>query len=105
LTAPTGGGAERLGTVHPLGGCALARTPAEGVVDHRGEVFGHPGLFVADGWHHPPSPRVPPSLTRAALADDPSPPRSPSRRWPSARPSCCTEPVPGPMLDRSGADF
>src|SRR5262249_51720831 len=38
LNAPSGRGAERLGTVHPLGGCAVASTPAEGVVDHRGEV-------------------------------------------------------------------
>jgi len=69
LNAPSGRGAERLGTVHPLGGCAVARTSAEGVVDHRGEVFGHPGLFVADGSLYPCSPGIPPSLTIAALAE------------------------------------
>lgn len=69
LNAPNGRGAPRLGTVHPLGGCAVARTPAEGVVDHRGQVFGHPGLFVADGSLYPRSPGIPPSLTIAALAE------------------------------------
>jgi cholesterol oxidase len=69
LNAPNGRGAARLGTVHPLGGCAVARTPADGVVDHRGEVFGHPGLYIADGSLYPRSPGVPPSLTIAALAE------------------------------------
>jgi cholesterol oxidase len=69
LNAPAGRGAARLGTVHPLGGCAVGRTPAEGVVDHRGQVFGYPGLFVADGSLYPRSPGVPPSLTIAALAE------------------------------------
>jgi cholesterol oxidase len=69
LNAPNGRGAGRLGTVHPLGGCAVGRTPDDGVVDHRGQVFGHPGLYVADGSLYPRSPGVPPSLTIAALAE------------------------------------
>ncbi len=69
LNAPNGRGASRLGTVHPLGGCAVGRTPEDGVVDHRGQVFGHPGLFVADGSLYPRAPGVPPSLTIAALAE------------------------------------
>src|SRR5262245_32270036 len=69
LNAPNRRGASRLGTVHPLGGCAVGRTPEEGVVDHRGQVFGHPGLYVADGSLYPRSPGVPPSLTIAALAE------------------------------------
>jgi cholesterol oxidase len=40
---------EGLFTVHPLGGCSMGRTAEEGFTDHRGEVFGYPGLFVADG--------------------------------------------------------
>ena len=36
-------------TVHPLGGCRMGRTASDGVVDHRGEVFGYPNIFVADG--------------------------------------------------------
>jgi cholesterol oxidase len=69
LNAPNRRGAERLATVHPLGGCAVGRTPEEGVVDHAGQVFGHPGLFVADGSVYPRSPGIPPSLTIAALAE------------------------------------
>jgi cholesterol oxidase len=39
-----------------------------GVVDHRGELFGHPGLHVADASLLPTSPVCAPSLTIAALA-------------------------------------
>ena len=69
LNAPNRRGASRLGTVHPLGGCAVGRSAEDGVVDHRGQVFGHPGLFVADGSLYPRSPGVPPSLAIAALAE------------------------------------
>jgi choline dehydrogenase-like flavoprotein len=37
--------------------------------DHRGEVFGYPGLFVADGSLYPRSPGIGPSMTIAALAE------------------------------------
>lgn len=56
-------------TVHPLGGCAIGTEASNGVVNHAGEVFGHPGLFVADGSIYPRSPGVAPSLTIAALAE------------------------------------
>jgi cholesterol oxidase len=56
-------------TVHAMGGCRMARSPAEGVTDHRGEVFGHPGLFVADGSLYPRSPGIAPSMTIAAVAE------------------------------------
>jgi cholesterol oxidase len=56
-------------TVHPLGGCPMGRTPQEGVVDAYGEVFGHPGLYVADGAVMPGPVGPNPSLTIAALAD------------------------------------
>ena len=62
-------GAGSVNTAHPLGGAAVADTPSAGVVDHRGEVFGHPGLYVADGAAYPAPPGVPPSLTIAALAE------------------------------------
>lgn len=62
-------GREGLFTVHPLGGCAMARGPDEGVTDHLGQVFGHPGLYVADGSLYPRSPGIPPSMTIAALAE------------------------------------
>ena len=35
-------------SVHPTGGAAMATSPDKGVVDHRGEVFGYPGLYVSD---------------------------------------------------------
>jgi cholesterol oxidase len=62
-------GREGLVAVHPMGGCAMARSADEGVVDHRGEVFGYPGLYVADGSLYPRSPGVAPSMTIAALAE------------------------------------
>ncbi len=59
----------RLLTAHPLGGCVMSDSPANGVVDHRGEVWDHPGLFVADGSVIPGPLAVNPSLTIAALAE------------------------------------
>ena len=59
----------RLITVHPLGGCPMGRDAREGVVDTYGEVFGYPGLYVADGSVMPGPVGVNPSLTIAALAD------------------------------------
>jgi cholesterol oxidase len=69
LNVPSGRGAPRVGTVHPLGGASIGKTPDDGVVDHTGEVFGNPGLFIADGALYPRSPGIPPSLTIAALAE------------------------------------
>ncbi|UZG60280.1 GMC oxidoreductase [Rhodococcus opacus] len=66
---PSGRGRSRLFTVHPLGGASIGQTPGEGVVDHRGEVFGYPGLYVADGSLYPTDPGIPPSMTIAALAE------------------------------------
>ena len=65
----SGTGPEGLFTVHPLGGCSIGQSPDEGFTDHRGEVFGHPGLFVADGSLYPASPGIAPSMTIAALAE------------------------------------
>lgn len=59
----------RVITVHPLGGCPMGRGPGEGVVDGRGEVFGCPGLHIADGSVMPGPVGANPSLTIAALAD------------------------------------
>jgi cholesterol oxidase len=56
-------------TVHPLGGCPMGAGPGEGVVDAHGQVFGHPGLVVADGSVMPGAVGPNPSLTIAALAD------------------------------------
>lgn len=58
----------RVITVHPLGGCPMGASAAEGVVDAHGQVFGHPGLFVVDGAAMPGPVGSNPSLTIAAFA-------------------------------------
>jgi cholesterol oxidase len=60
---------EDLITPHPLGGCRMAATHSDGVVDHRGEVFGHPNLYVADGAIVPKAIGLNPSRTIGALAE------------------------------------
>jgi cholesterol oxidase len=56
-------------TVHALGGCPMGRDANEGVVDAWGNVFGVPGLHIADGSVMPGPVGANPSLTIAALAD------------------------------------
>lgn len=55
-------------TVHPLGGCAMAHSPEQGVVDAWGEVFNYPGFFIADGSVMPGPVGPNPALTIAAVA-------------------------------------
>jgi cholesterol oxidase len=56
--------------VHPVGGCPMGRTAAEGVVDpDTGEVHNYPKLHVADGSVMPGSVGTNPSLTIAAVTD------------------------------------
>jgi cholesterol oxidase len=59
----------RVITVHPLGGAPMGRFPSEGVVDASGNVFGYPGLYIADGAVMPGPVGPNPSFTIAALAD------------------------------------
>lgn len=59
----------RVVTVHPLGGAPMGHGPQTGVVDQWGEVFGCPGLYVADGAAMPGPVGANPSLTIAAFAD------------------------------------
>jgi cholesterol oxidase len=56
-------------TPHPLGGCSMAGTRQHGVVNHRGEVFGYPNLFVADGSVIPKAIGLNPSKTIAAVSE------------------------------------
>jgi cholesterol oxidase len=66
-------------TAHPLGGCRMAATAADGVVNHRGEVFDvtpgrdgravQPGLYVADASIIPCALGNNPLLTITALAE------------------------------------
>ncbi len=76
---------DRMISVHPLGGCAMADDPANGVVNDRGQVFDgaaggdydpqragarvHQGLYVNDGAIFPTSIGCNPSLTISALAE------------------------------------
>jgi cholesterol oxidase len=69
VPSPTWNLAERILTVHPLGGCAIGASPAEGVCDPTGRVFGYPNLWVADGSLVPSSLGFHPALTIAALAE------------------------------------
>jgi cholesterol oxidase len=56
-------------TPHPLGGCNMGSSAADGVVDHKGEVFGHRNLFVLDGSIVPEALGVNPSRSIAALTE------------------------------------
>ena len=56
-------------TPHPLGGCRLGTSTANGVVAHNGEVFGYKNLFVADGAIIPKAIGLNPSRTIGALAE------------------------------------
>ena len=56
-------------TAHPLGGACIGRDISEGVVDGKGEVFDHPGLYVADAAALPKPVAGPPSMTVAAWAN------------------------------------
>jgi len=56
-------------TPHPLGGCNMGTSAQNGVVDHKGEVFGHEGLYVIDGAIVPKPIGRNPTRTIAALAE------------------------------------
>jgi cholesterol oxidase len=56
-------------TPHPLGGANMGTTASNGVVDHKGEVFGYRNLYVADGAIVPEALGLNPSKTIAALAE------------------------------------
>lgn len=76
---------DRMISVHPLGGCAMADDPACGVVNHKGQVYDgraggdsnpatgqpqvHTGLYVVDGAMLPTSIACNPLLTISALAE------------------------------------
>ena len=59
----------KLLTAHPLGGCVMGDDPGGSVVNHCGEAWNYPGLFVADGSVIPTALSVNPSMTIGAIAE------------------------------------
>jgi cholesterol oxidase len=59
----------KLLTAHPLGGAVIGTDERDGVVNHAGEVWNYPGLYVTDGACIPSALSVNPSLTIAAVAE------------------------------------
>jgi len=58
-----------IGSVHPTGGCAMAETIDDGVIDHKYEVFNYPGLFVCDASIFPIAPCCGPHFFILAHSD------------------------------------
>ena len=91
-------------TAHVLGGAVMGRGPEEGVVDEHHEVFGHPGLYVADASVIPANLGVNPSLTITALAERfaagfpaPADPARPRRAPVTATPAFAAPPAPSDL--------
>jgi cholesterol oxidase len=57
------------GTAHCIGGCVIARSPEEGVVDSHHRVFGYRNMYICDGSVLGANLGVNPSLTITALAE------------------------------------
>jgi cholesterol oxidase len=56
-------------TAHILGGCPMAGTPSQGVVDSRNRVFGYKNMYICDGSVIAANLGVNPSLTICALTE------------------------------------
>jgi cholesterol oxidase len=56
-------------TAHCMGGCAIADSPENGVIDARNRVFNYANLYVVDGSMLAANLGVNPSLTITALAE------------------------------------
>jgi len=57
------------GTAHILGGCPMAGSPTEGMVDHRNRVFGYKNMYICDGSVLAANLGVNPSLTICAVTE------------------------------------
>lgn len=80
-------------TAHVLGGAAIGADARSGVIDSSHEVFGHPGLYVADASAIPTNLGVNPSLTITAMAE------RFAARFPEPDAPAPTMPTGPPMLD------
>lgn len=56
-------------TAHILGGCVMAETKEEGVIDKDNRVFGYENMYICDGSMISANPGVNPSLTITALSE------------------------------------
>ena len=56
-------------TVHSTGGACIGQDKTSGVIDSNGEVFGNPGLFVADAAAFPKPIGGPSALSIGAWSD------------------------------------
>jgi cholesterol oxidase len=56
-------------TAHILGGCTMAASPADGVVDCRNRVFGYRNMYICDGSVLAANLGVNPSLTICAVTE------------------------------------
>jgi len=56
-------------TAHFIGGCVIAESPQDGVIDPYQRMFGHPGLHIVDGSAISANLGVNPSLTITAQAE------------------------------------
>lgn len=86
-------------TAHVLGGAVIGAGPDAGVVDASHEVFGQPGLFVADAAAIPANLGVNPSLTITAMAE------RMASRWPARADAPPVAAAPEPVLPRRVADL
>ncbi len=105
---------KRIITAHPVGGAPMGRDPSVAVCDPYGEVFGYPGLYIADGAAMPGPVGPNPSLTIAALADRmctrllDKPPATTVGGADLVRAGAAADPEPGPPegnLDRTWLSF
>jgi cholesterol oxidase len=105
---------KRIITAHPVGGAPMGRDPSVGVCDPYGEVFGYPGLYIADGAAMPGPVGPNPSLTIAALADRMAtrlldkPPATTVGGADLVRAGAAADPEPGPPVrdpDRTWLSF
>jgi len=56
-------------TAHIMGGCVMADSSDNGVIDYKGRVFGYDNLYIADGSIVPANLGVNPSLTITAMSE------------------------------------
>jgi cholesterol oxidase len=78
------------GTAHILGGCPIGGSRADGVVDHRGRVFGYRNMYVCDGSVLAANLGVNPSLTICAIAERAMSmiPSAAEKQWDDAAEEC-----------------